>query len=105
MICLQAEYNDYVTSSMFNELINDANYNSKVEFALKLGYTESQVQIAVMKLGPKLTQNELLAELIKLGSHSTVQSTVSLPIIQLPKQHQDDELRPIVIDGSNVAIS
>lgn len=40
----------------------------RVEFALKLGYTEKHVQAALQKLGPSPTQNELLAELIKLGA-------------------------------------
>lgn len=43
-------------------------YTSRLEFALKLGYTERLVQAALHRLGPNPTQNELLAELIKLGA-------------------------------------
>ncbi|XP_035773990.1 endoribonuclease ZC3H12A-like isoform X2 [Anopheles albimanus] len=43
-------------------------YQQRVEFALKLGYTERLVQAALQRLGPNPAQNELLAELIKLGS-------------------------------------
>ena len=37
-----------------------------MEFALKLGYTESLTQRALAKLGMKAGQNELLDELIRL---------------------------------------
>ncbi|XP_055331871.1 probable ribonuclease ZC3H12B [Paramacrobiotus metropolitanus] len=43
-------------------------YTTYLSFALKLGYTESQVQKALEKLGTQVTQNEFLAELIKLGA-------------------------------------
>ena len=48
--------------------VGDLSYSSRVEFALKLGYTELQVQKALSKLGPNPAQNELLAELIRLAS-------------------------------------
>ena len=58
---LGAEFAEYVSSP-------PPGYTQKVEFGLKLGYTERQVQIALAKLGPNPSQNELLAELIKLGA-------------------------------------
>jgi len=102
-----------------------------VEFALKLGYTEKLVQAALQKLGPDPGQNELLAELIKLGAtcapkftdgpeevdglldaemgtdedggsiltSTTVTSSTATNAISLM------DLRPVVIDGSNVAMS
>lgn len=51
---LAAEYADYVS-------LPHSAYIAKVEFALKLGYTEKQVQAALQKLGPNPGQNELLA--------------------------------------------
>lgn len=50
---LAAEYADYVSSPPHG-------YTARVEFALKLGYTERQVQAALHKLGPNPGQNELL---------------------------------------------
>ncbi|RWS27847.1 uncharacterized protein B4U80_00340 [Leptotrombidium deliense] len=130
---LAAEYVDYITVSKttpfgqqhypqqqkqitLDEVINYPNYTSRVEFGLKLGYTETQVQIALLKLGPKAGQNELLAELIKLGANSV--TSKKSPIYRTSsgvKQSEatDDvtldnyssDLRPIVIDGSNVAMS
>lgn len=117
------------------------NYTQRVEFALKLGYTERLVQAALARLGPNPAQNELLAELIKLGAQqgnrpdlcdstsieytngSDAGTTVnggsngnqSCPFlasagITIGNGKGDDDsrsngLRPIVIDGSNVAIS
>lgn len=132
-------------------------YTQRVEFALKLGYTERLVQAALARLGPQPAQNELLAELIKLGSqpgghadefsndsspsercaaamtsaasnadlHSTGGGGAARPYAfvdrcgALPLQPGDTEphipradpgtanltgLRPIVIDGSNLAM-
>lgn len=114
-------------------------YTQRVEFALKLGYTERLVQAALARLGPDPAQNELLAELIKLGAqqsnrndlndpingdytlngidmaltncNGTINSTISLNANTIGGGGGDDDdnrsngLRPIVIDGSNVAIS
>uniref|UniRef100_A0A182M148 C3H1-type domain-containing protein n=1 Tax=Anopheles culicifacies TaxID=139723 RepID=A0A182M148_9DIPT len=103
-------------------------YQQRVEFALKLGYTEKLVQAALQRLGPNPAQNELLAELIKLGSqpgakcgseftehHGAGESgglglgaelTTSVTGPGGPSSMVNEEsLRPIVIDGSNVAMS
>ncbi|RWS03924.1 uncharacterized protein B4U79_11352 [Dinothrombium tinctorium] len=111
-------------------------YTARVEFGLKLGYSEAQVQTALLKLGPKAGQNELLAELIKLGANSTTSSCGSgssnsssccatnrkSPVYRTGSSGVSDQcgeagcdecenysvssdLRPIVIDGSNVAMS
>ncbi len=50
------------------EFTRTLEYASKVEFALKLGYTEEQLRAVLHKLGRELSQNELLSELIKIGS-------------------------------------
>lgn len=100
-----------------------------MEFALKLGYTERLVQAALQKLGPDPGQNELLAELIKLGATYSPKLNDGLeePEVPLDAEVNTDEgggsvliptttitptntnlsvgLRPVVIDGSNVAMS
>lgn len=119
-----------VTQSGGMACVTDPSYSSRVEFALKLGYTELQVQKALAKLGAQPAQNELLAELIRLaslpgavsgaftgssGSISESGSDMSPGLGQYDLQlrahrplsaTQSDEslLRHIVIDGSNVAI-
>lgn len=91
-------------------------YTARVEFALKLGYTERLVQAALLKLGPDPGQNELLAELIKLGASSpkladTPDETDGFPDTELSTEDcvtqlsTSGALRPVVIDGSNVAMS
>ncbi|CAG2161508.1 unnamed protein product [Oppiella nova] len=125
---LGQEFDEYITTSplpqptYLDHIISDPNYIKSVEFALKLGYTETQVQIALMKLGPTAGQNELLAELIKLGAGgpgANIQVFSGLGKTLVSSLMSDsnggaggDEdnndslnLRPIVIDGSNVAVS
>lgn len=50
-------------------------YQQYLEFALKLGYSERLVQLALGRLGSP-TNNELLAELIKLGAQPGFQGNV-----------------------------
>ncbi|KAM4608236.1 putative ribonuclease ZC3H12C [Polymixia lowei] len=115
-------------------------YRTKVEFALKLGYSEELVLLVLRKLGPDALINDILGELVKLGtktemeqqggaggggisqspfssclssssslSSSLASSTSSLDSCRLlgPSQLQEDKenLRPVVLDGSNVAMS
>lgn len=101
---LGAEFAEYVTS--------DTGYTARLEFALKLGYTERQVQAALAKLGPNPDQNELLGELIKigaqgqpLGSDGSCDWEEEELINYEPALQEDTRLRPVVIDGSNVAMS
>lgn len=51
---LAAEFAEYVSAPQ-------QRYLAKVEFGLKLGYTERHVQAALQKLGPNPGQNDLLA--------------------------------------------
>ncbi|CAH1407931.1 unnamed protein product [Nezara viridula] len=101
---LGAEFAEYVTA--------DTNYTTRLEFALKLGYTERQVQAALAKLGPTPDQNQLLEELIKigaqgqgLGSDGSCDWEEEEPVAYEPTLHDETKLRPVVIDGSNVAMS
>lgn len=115
---LAAEYAEYVDDRKVTDLqtvVSDPNYTSRVEFGLKLGYTEGQVQTALQKVGARPSQNELLAELIKLGAAAgtddggsevgdDASDALELPTFDF---NVDDgsNLRHVVIDGSNVAIS
>lgn len=99
-------------------------YQSKMDFALKLGYSGEQVETVLKKLGAAALINDVLAELVRLGNKvepevqpcsSTaiapisrspcVKETVS-PEVSVEEESVDtfDNLRPIVIDGSNVAM-
>lgn len=105
------------------KLASDRDYQTKMEFALKLGYSGEQVETVLHKLGAAALINDILAELVRLGNKvepeiqpcsSTatsisrppcVKETVS-PEVSVEDESVDtfDNLRPIVIDGSNVAM-
>lgn len=105
-------------------------YQAKLEFALKLGYSEEMVRLVLSKLGSDTLINDILGELVKLGTKSdseqppaSLASTSSSSSTSsscgcsdlLDAQRSDspcpsesvcdqDNLRPIVVDGSNVAM-
>ncbi|KAM3965773.1 zinc finger CCCH-type containing protein regnase 1 isoform 1-T1 [Aphomia sociella] len=98
---LAAEFAEYVTLATPSPQPNQA----KIEFAVKLGYSERQAKTALQRLGPDPPRNELLAELIKLAAKQPPR-TLSPPLPTDPDPPPDREpLRQIVIDGSNVAMS
>ncbi|KAK3530463.1 hypothetical protein QTP86_024379, partial [Hemibagrus guttatus] len=111
-------------------------YQTKLEFALKLGYAEDLVRLVLSKLGSNALINDILGELVKLGSKSdsdsgaaTSSTSTSSSLAssgsssssacsfsdstdsrhsESPSQSildDKDNLRPIVVDGSNVAMS
>lgn len=95
-------------------------YQTKMDFALKLGYAEEQIQSVLNKLGPESLINDVLAELVRLGNKGDLEGQVNLNLlgprgpssreITSPELSLEDEidnsdnLRPVVIDGSNVAM-
>ena len=124
---LAAEYTDYceaseiTTTSNYKNTIEairqDKNYEAKVLFALKLGYEKEQLEKALHKLGAKAGNDQILEELIRLQKAKPMQD--HLPIVQdhhnvaikkdqVKDDHHhsnDQDLLPIVIDGSNVAMA
>lgn len=103
---------------------SDREYQSKMEFALKLGYSGEQVETVLNKLGAAALINDVLAELVRLGSkvepeiqpcssaaianiaRSPCVKENTSPEVSVEEDSMDtfDNLRPIVIDGSNVAM-
>ncbi|XP_026675247.1 probable ribonuclease ZC3H12C isoform X2 [Ceratina calcarata] len=107
---LAAEFAEYVTVEGSSATVHSPGYAARVEFALKLGYTERLVQTALEKLGPDPEQNELLAELIKLGAASCSQRYEETTEGYCETNGNEvnpgsGRLRSVVIDGSNVAMS
>ncbi|XP_055004812.1 LOW QUALITY PROTEIN: ribonuclease ZC3H12A-like [Boleophthalmus pectinirostris] len=90
---------------------------SQVDFALKLGYPEEQVRQVLRKLGPGALTNDILGELVKFGTKSESPALAGGSAAALSPLHprrspcpaqwteDKDNLRPVVIDGSNVAMS
>lgn len=114
------------TSSDDEETTDEEEYNTKIEFALKLGYSESQLASVLKKLGNKAGQNEILSELIKLSTTSVDRDSKSsdegnssfcamegssenllnfTPENCFDLSDSSSNFRHIVIDGSNVAMS
>lgn len=105
------------------KLASGREYQTKMDFALKLGYSGEQVETVLNKLGAAALINDVLAELVRLGNKvepelppcnsattsisrpPCVKETVS-PEVSMEDESVDtfDNLRPIVIDGSNVAM-
>lgn len=77
------------------------------DFAKKLGYAEDTIATGLSKLGPSADTNSLLSELVKAQSSvkqlEEGSSTFSYEK-PLPALEDSSCLRPIVIDGSNVAM-
>lgn len=101
----------------------------RVDFFRKLGYSSAEVKAALKKLGLSTDTNSVLGELVRSrtgaapclsGSGSDERSTSQKDPLLPPswalgpcrstpqlgdRKNTDTELRPIVIDGSNVAMS
>lgn len=98
--------------------------SSKMEFFQKLGYSREDVVRVLGKLGEDALVNDVLRELIQTGSRPGAHESSAGPLLVprgscgpldpahcgLPAELEDDRggpassLRPIVIDGSNVAM-
>uniref|UniRef100_A0A8B9WSA1 Zinc finger CCCH-type containing 12A n=1 Tax=Bos mutus grunniens TaxID=30521 RepID=A0A8B9WSA1_BOSMU len=103
-----------------------AELQMKVDFFRKLGYSSAEIHSVLQKLGVQADTNTVLGELVKHGSAAEREHQASPdPCPQLPlvprgggtpkaptvetyppeEDKEGSDLRPIVIDGSNVAMS
>ncbi|XP_040910041.1 ribonuclease ZC3H12A [Toxotes jaculatrix] len=104
---------------------------AQMDFFHKLGYSTTQVRAVQQKFGPNTDTDKVLGELVRIcptreavqgvvttmsvlvprGDSQAVGPTLQLPVtvssLQSREENCEDEdaLRPIVIDGSNVAMS
>lgn len=101
----------------------------QLDFFHKLGYSTAQVQAVQHKFGPIMDTDKVLGELVRIGASQeasqgpvttmsvlvprgdpqTAGSTLQLPVtVTSPSTEEssedEDALRPVVIDGSNVAM-
>ncbi|CAL8362610.1 unnamed protein product [Lota lota] len=103
----------------------ERDYQSKMDFALKLGYSGVQVDTVLHKLGAAALINDVLAELVRLGNtpepeakgganparapgpRTPCVTEAPSPEVSLEEEPCEtcENLRPIVVDGSNVAMS
>ncbi|XP_012789451.2 endoribonuclease ZC3H12A [Sorex araneus] len=103
-----------------------AEMQMKVDFFRKLGYSSAEIHSVLQKLGVQADTNMVLGELVKHGSAAERERQASpdpgpqLPLVPRgggppkaptlepspPEEDKDgSDLRPVVIDGSNVAMS
>ncbi|XP_029959376.1 ribonuclease ZC3H12A [Salarias fasciatus] len=110
------------------DLLDEANEELRVDFFRKLGYSSVEVKAAFRKLGLSTDTNSVLGELVRTrtspatsgSSTDSDEKNANLKDLPLPHswtlgpcgvtphqgdQNTDTELRPVVIDGSNVAMS
>ncbi|ETN69418.1 hypothetical protein NECAME_05273, partial [Necator americanus] len=71
-----------------------------VEFARNLGYSEERLIAVLKRVGCDAGQDRILAELVQMGRGCSEQNEGSTAFITTPSS----SLRPIVIDGSNIAM-
>lgn len=102
-----------------------AEMQMKVDFFRKLGYSSTEIHSVLQKLGVQADTNTVLGELVKHGSAAEREHQASPdPCPQLPliprgggtpkaptlepspakEDKEGSDLRPVVIDGSNVAM-
>ena len=56
------------TAHALNDPEKAAQYDGKLKFALKLGYSEEQVRLAIGKVGLGAVKNDFLNQLIRIGA-------------------------------------
>ncbi|XP_060114164.1 endoribonuclease ZC3H12A [Heteronotia binoei] len=93
----------------------------KVDFFRKLGYSSEEILVVLQKLGLNADTNTVLGELVKhgmaAGERDPADASQEAPEPPVAPQHRSpmpavplegkegDNLRPVVIDGSNLAMS
>lgn len=92
----------------------------KVDFFRKLGYSSEEIRVVLQKLGQAADTNTVLGELVKHGpaerdGPEAPPEPGEAPLVPRggagnkspapgPEETESDNLKPIVIDGSNVAM-
>lgn len=98
-----------MTPPVHHCLAQDAAYKRKCEFAVKAGYRWAQAE-AVLQANPDATEDEMLAKLVHLSARASPTPRARCPSGMKPGSEppvgvDPSYLRPIVIDGSNVAMT
>ena len=90
----------------------------KLDYFLQLGYPREKIEAVLVSLGPAATENAILARLVRVSrppladAHRSQKLNISRPrrdngepLLTTPIPARDpSSLRPVVIDGSNVAM-
>ena len=105
---LGVEFSEYVDHSAaagaesgIESITRDKTYDSNLVFALKLGYTESQLQKALFKLGKKAREDQILEELIRIQKSSKASGATSEDGLLHGHAPQDQQGAAGGIDGGS----
>lgn len=116
---IDANFEPKFSESDLNDDIVKQEYDRKLAWAIKLGYNEKDFLNAIMRLGVEARQNDILGMLLIQTSDLTSEEfndptlddfwEIEASDKKSEKKAEEpaeskDKLRPIVIDGSNVAI-
>lgn len=104
------------------ETVDDSEMQIKMDFCRKLGYTSEEISAVLQKLGANADTNAVLGELVKHAPAAVETeavpevpseyclvprgggSTPSPAPVVAPEESEGKQLKPVVIDGSNVAM-
>ena len=106
----EEKYSMMSCDSGLKENIDPMLQETSEDFAAKLGYSKDLYAQAVKKVGPQADRNELLNELVKIKNSR--KELNEEPLKERPDRRRSScssvtsskQLRPIIIDGSNVAM-
>uniref|UniRef100_A0A663FH28 Zinc finger CCCH-type containing 12A n=1 Tax=Aquila chrysaetos chrysaetos TaxID=223781 RepID=A0A663FH28_AQUCH len=93
------------------EPCDGAEMQLKVDFFRKLGYSSEEIHVVLQKLGLNADTNTVLGELVKHGpaeresAEGPPEAKETPAPAPAPEETESENLKPIVIDGSNVAMS
>lgn len=93
----------------------NAKIEKKVEDFVALGFGEDAVRSVIKKSGPQLSQDELMTKLLQMKKACPQGGSQDPPVARTPTAAEltpppplvnstDQRLRPVIIDGSNVAM-
>ena len=80
---------------------------NKVKGFVALGFEENAVRRVIEKYGPQLSEDELMTKIFRMKKEAPVPRTPIAEELTTPPplvNSVDQRLRPVIIDGSNVAM-
>ena len=93
----------------------NAKIEKKVQDFIALGFGEDAIRSVIEKSGPQLSQDELMTKLLQMKKACPQGGSQDPPVPRTPSAAEltpppplvnstDQRLRPVIIDGSNVAM-
>lgn len=110
---------DWSPEKSSSDVVDQSEMQMRVDFFRKLGYSAVEIHSVLQNLGVEADTNSVLGELVKHGGNpereAVPEETLDLTLVSRgglgtrattsSEEGDSNNLRPIVIDGSNVAMS